>query len=47
MKMYLDHPLTGKEIKIHTQKVAKDKAGGESMITKRAIQALGLIVNMS
>eukprot|EP00978_Attheya_sp_CCMP212_P004001 scaffold8535_cov32-Attheya_sp.AAC.1 len=36
MKMYLDHPPTGKEIEKHIQK-------GESSITGRAIKALGLV----
>eukprot|EP00978_Attheya_sp_CCMP212_P040841 scaffold226946_cov37-Attheya_sp.AAC.1 len=40
MKMHLDHPPTGKEIEKHIQKAARDKAGGESTITGRAIIAL-------
>jgi hypothetical protein len=43
MKMHLDHPPTGKEIGKHIQKAARDKAGGESTITTRAIKALGLV----
>eukprot|EP00978_Attheya_sp_CCMP212_P015929 scaffold41313_cov53-Attheya_sp.AAC.2 len=43
MKMHLDHPPTGKEIEKHIQKATRDKAGGESTITGRAIKALGLI----
>jgi hypothetical protein len=43
MKMHLDHPPTGKEIEKHIQKAARDKAGGESSITGRAIKALGLV----
>eukprot|EP00978_Attheya_sp_CCMP212_P019955 scaffold56669_cov57-Attheya_sp.AAC.4 len=43
MKMHLDHPPTGKAIEKHIQKVARDKAGGESTITGRGIKALGLV----
>eukprot|EP00978_Attheya_sp_CCMP212_P012178 scaffold30281_cov42-Attheya_sp.AAC.3 len=41
--MHLDHPPTYKEIKKHIQKVANNKAGGESTINGRAIKVLGLI----
>jgi hypothetical protein len=43
VKTFLDHPPTSEEVEKHIRKAGKDKAGGESSITGRAIKALGLI----
>jgi hypothetical protein len=43
IKMHLDHPPTGKEIEKYIQKAARDKAGGKTLITGRAIKALSLV----